>query len=150
MCKSSFVTGIGAFLLGLGLLVFVPGHAALILATQRTTDAAFESAGGFPQTLNGLPLAGAAALPQLERAVAQSTGSTTSSNTAPCVPNAMTSIPFQGAGVAQALTNMTSPRQRPDRMGRRRRLHLQARRHHHHLYARVVYRVGHQDLPQQH
>ena len=101
------MTKIGASLLGLALLAPVPGHAALVLVTQQTNDAAFENAGGFLQTFYGLPLAGNTALPPLERAVAQFTGSTTSNNTALYTPNVTTGIPFQGAGVTQALTNVT-------------------------------------------
>lgn len=85
----------------------VQAHAALALVTQQTNDAAFELAGGFLQSYYGLPLVGAAqtALPPLERAVAQISGSRTSNNTGLYVPNASTGIPFQGAGVTQALTN---------------------------------------------
>lgn len=80
-------------------------QAALILVTSQTNDVAFEGAGGFLQTYYGLPLSGSTALPPLERAVGQVTGSTTSNNTGLYVPNASSGIPGQGAGVTTALTN---------------------------------------------
>lgn len=83
----------------------VPSHAALMLVTTQTNDAAFELAGGFLQRFYGLPLVGGTALPPLERAVAQITGATNNSNVGLYVPNDNTGIPFVGAGVTQALTN---------------------------------------------
>ena len=90
--------------LAAALLAAAPAQASLVLVTTQTNDTAFEGAGGFLQTTYGLPLVGGTALPPLERAVAQITGSA-GTNTGLFVPNASSGIPGVGSGVQHSLTN---------------------------------------------